>query len=77
MFQLTGFTAAFGIAGYAIQQGDSDNGAGIATAWSLTYLFLNGRQALRTMRPAPLLLVGLTLGNLAAYGGRALDQWVD
>jgi uncharacterized membrane protein (UPF0136 family) len=75
--QLLGFTTMFGIAGYAIQQGDPDNGAGIATAWSLTYLFLNARKAWQTPRPAPLLLASVALGNLYAYGGRTLDQWLD
>lgn len=51
-WQVAGFAAIFAGGGYIIDQGDSLNGAGTVTAWSLTYLFFNGLSTIR--RPGPL-----------------------
>jgi len=61
-----GFMAAFGTAGYAISAGDVRNGSGIATAWSLTYLFLNLRRSLKAPRNALSLAMA---GGAAACAG--------
>ncbi|KAI8058370.1 hypothetical protein BDF22DRAFT_772893 [Syncephalis plumigaleata] len=74
--QLLGFTSIFGMAAYANHKKDIDNAAGIATAWSLVYLFVNGRAALRTLRPAPLLLLAAATGNATIYGKRAINSWL-
>ncbi|KAI6152527.1 hypothetical protein BKA82DRAFT_4111968 [Pisolithus tinctorius] len=45
------------------------NGSGIATAWSLTYLFLHLRKSLRTPRhPLTLAMAGGAAGCAALYG---------
>jgi hypothetical protein len=45
-------------------------------AWSLVYLFINGRPALRALRPAPLVLLAAATGNATIYGKRAINSWI-
>ncbi|KAH8092543.1 altered inheritance of mitochondria protein 19 [Cristinia sonorae] len=64
-----GFGAIFAGAGYVLHAGDARNGSGISTAWSLTYLLLNARKALRRPFAAgPLALTGATVFSSALYG---------
>ncbi|ORX43580.1 hypothetical protein DM01DRAFT_1387111 [Hesseltinella vesiculosa] len=66
------FSAIYGGAGYVSYVGDSENGAGIATAWCLSWSFLNARRAIQSARPAPLLMVLATSYNIAVYGTKTL-----
>ncbi|GBE80184.1 Altered inheritance of mitochondria protein 19 homolog [Sparassis crispa] len=64
-----GFGAIFAGAGYVLSTGDTRNGSGITTAWSLTYLFFNMRKSLTSNRSAvSLALTGATLASTALYG---------
>jgi len=64
-----GFAFVFGGAGYAISTGDVRNGSGIATAWSLTYLFLNLRKSLKAPRnPLSLAMSGGAMACAGIYG---------
>ncbi|GAA96110.1 uncharacterized protein L969DRAFT_43635 [Mixia osmundae IAM 14324] len=65
--QLSGFWLIFGFSGYATTK-DWQNGAGISTAWSMSYLFLNAKRAVKSRGPAALALTSVMLGNLAIYG---------
>jgi len=68
LYQRIGFPFIFLGAGYVLSTGDKRNGSGIATAWSATYLFLNGRNALRAKTPASLGLTAAATAMLALYG---------
>ncbi|KAI8064597.1 hypothetical protein BC940DRAFT_242244 [Gongronella butleri] len=70
--QSIAFTAVYGGAGYVSHVGDSENGAGIATAWCLSWSFLNARRAVTSARPVPLLMVLATTYNVAVYGTKTL-----
>ncbi|KAG8959446.1 hypothetical protein FRC03_007977 [Tulasnella sp. 419] len=59
-----GISIILGGAGYVITQ-DTLNGTGIATAWSLTYLFFNLRSSLRSRSP---IAVGLSCATAAVAG---------
>ncbi|RUS21351.1 hypothetical protein BC937DRAFT_92940 [Endogone sp. FLAS-F59071] len=59
---------------YVTSTGDVDNGAGITTAWTLTWSFLNLRPAVTSARPLPLLLATTVLGNMAIYGKKTLEN---
>ncbi|KAI8077307.1 altered inheritance of mitochondria protein 19 [Gilbertella persicaria] len=72
MFQSMAFSAIFGGAGYVIHVGDSENGSGIATAWCLSWSFLNAKTALKSMKPVPLALLGAVTLNTVIYGKRTL-----
>lgn len=64
-----GFSATLGGAGYAISAGDVRNGSGIATAWSLMYLFLHFRKSLKAPRnPLSLALAGGAAVCAGTYG---------
>ncbi|KAI6166398.1 hypothetical protein EDD17DRAFT_56764 [Pisolithus thermaeus] len=64
-----GFSFVFGGAAYVFAAGDHRNGSGIATAWSLTYLFLHLRKSLKAPRhPLTLAMAGGTAGCSALYG---------
>ncbi|KAH7887301.1 hypothetical protein F5I97DRAFT_1951056 [Phlebopus sp. FC_14] len=64
-----GFSLVFGGAAYVLSTGDERNGSGIATAWSLTYLFLNLKASLRSPRhPLTLAMAGGAAGCAALYG---------
>ncbi|KAI6098508.1 hypothetical protein F5141DRAFT_1190752 [Pisolithus sp. B1] len=64
-----GFSFVFGGAAYVFAAGDHRNGSGIATAWSLTYLFLHLRKSLKAPRhPLTLAMAGGTAGCAALYG---------
>ncbi|KAG9049820.1 hypothetical protein FS837_009003 [Tulasnella sp. UAMH 9824] len=65
--QRIGFAAILGGAGYAVTQ-DPENGIGITTAWSLTYLFFNLRTSIRTRSPIPLVLTAATTACAGLYG---------
>ncbi|CAL1699869.1 unnamed protein product [Somion occarium] len=68
MYRL-GFGAIFSGAGYVISTGDVYNGTGIATAWSLTYLFLNLRKSLKPpLSGLSLALSGAALASSTLYG---------
>ncbi|KAI8336485.1 altered inheritance of mitochondria protein 19 [Blakeslea trispora] len=72
MFQSMAFSAIFAGAGYVINVGDAENGSGIATAWCLSWSFLNAKTALKSMKPAPLALFGLVGLNTVIYGKKTL-----
>ncbi|OCH89980.1 hypothetical protein OBBRIDRAFT_630723 [Obba rivulosa] len=64
-----GFGAIFAGAGYVLSTGDTRNGSGIATAWSLMYLFLNSRKSLQPPRhPISLALTAATVASSTIYG---------
>jgi len=69
-----GFGAIFGGAGYVLASGDSRNGSGIATAWSLSYLVLEQfslglQRSLRLPRSGlSLALSGATAATAMLYG---------
>lgn len=44
------------------------------TAWSLVYLFLNGRKALSARRPGPIALAGVVAAQAATYGAYYFGQ---
>ncbi|KAL5507695.1 hypothetical protein ACEPAH_5313 [Sanghuangporus vaninii] len=67
--QRLGFSIIMYGAGYVISTGDSLNGSGISTAWSLTYLFWNGRRSFTTLRsPLSIFLAGATALSTGLYG---------
>ncbi|KAI8080058.1 uncharacterized protein BX664DRAFT_342201 [Halteromyces radiatus] len=66
------FTAIYGGAGYVTHVGDSENGAGIATAWCLSWSFLNAKKAILSCKPVPLLMVAATSWNILVYGNKTL-----
>ncbi|BGP53269.1 hypothetical protein JCM8202_002594 [Rhodotorula sphaerocarpa] len=68
LIQLPAFAAIFAGSGYMIQAGDPLNGAGTTTAWSLVYLFFNGRTALTSRRPGPIALSSLVATQAATFG---------
>ncbi|KAK7685410.1 hypothetical protein QCA50_011273 [Cerrena zonata] len=69
LMQRLGFGAIFAGAGYVTSTGDIYNGTGISTAWSLTYLFLNIRKALRPPRSSlSLILSSAALFSSTLYG---------
>ncbi|POY70765.1 hypothetical protein BMF94_6175 [Rhodotorula taiwanensis] len=68
LIQLPCFAAIFGGSGYMIQAGDPLNGAGTTTAWSLVYLFFNGRKAFASRRPGPMALSSLVAAQAATFG---------
>ncbi|KAH7907166.1 hypothetical protein BJ138DRAFT_1160809 [Hygrophoropsis aurantiaca] len=63
-----GFSLALGGAAYVLSTGDTRNGSGIATAWSLTYLFLHARRSLRPPPSLHPLTLALTAGSAACAG---------
>ncbi|KAG1811618.1 hypothetical protein EV424DRAFT_1349556 [Suillus variegatus] len=64
-----GFSLVFGGAAYVLAAGDARNGSGIATAWSLTYLFLHLRRSLRPpFYPITLAMTTGTAACAALYG---------
>ncbi|KAJ1656590.1 hypothetical protein IWQ61_003853 [Dispira simplex] len=65
-----GFAAAFGLAGYVTHQRDYENGAGSATAWSLTWLALNTSRAWRTKQWQALTVLGIVGSTGFVYGRR-------
>ncbi|GAB5585893.1 hypothetical protein Unana1_00793 [Umbelopsis nana] len=71
-FQCAAFSAIFGGAGYVSHVGDPENGAGIATAWCLSWSFLNIRSALQAKRPLPLLLAATVAADTIIYGQKTL-----
>ncbi|ORZ07099.1 hypothetical protein BCR42DRAFT_360633, partial [Absidia repens] len=66
------FSAIYGGAGYVTFVGDHENGAGIATAWCLSWSFLNARTALQSCKPVPLAMVAATSWNILVYGKKTL-----
>ncbi|GAA5824463.1 hypothetical protein JCM3770_003719 [Rhodotorula araucariae] len=74
LIQLPLFAAVFGGSGYMISAGDPLNGSGTTTAWSLVYLFLNGRAALAARRPGPIALAGVVAAQAGTYGGYYFGQ---
>ncbi|KAF9784651.1 hypothetical protein BJ322DRAFT_858482 [Thelephora terrestris] len=64
-----GFASIFAGAGYVLSTGDSRNGSGVSTAWSLIYLFLNARKSLAAPRhPIAVGLTLATIGSASLYG---------
>ncbi|GAA5860570.1 hypothetical protein JCM1840_000303 [Sporobolomyces johnsonii] len=68
LVQLPLFAAIFGGSGYMVHVGDPVNGSGTTTAWSLIYLFLNGRKALVSRRPGPIALAAVAAAQAGTYG---------
>lgn len=59
------------LGGYIIYDGDISNGAGFTFAWSVLYLLVNGKSALKSLtrgRLSPMALSILALGNTGLYG---------
>ncbi|KAM3582464.1 hypothetical protein VKS41_005108 [Umbelopsis sp. WA50703] len=73
-FQCAAFSAIFGGAGYVTNAGDSENGAGIATAWCLTWGFLNFRSAIQSRKPFPLLMAAVVASDAVIYGKKSLKD---
>ncbi|CAN6619003.1 hypothetical protein TRVA0_007S02586 [Trichomonascus vanleenenianus] len=65
---ILGFGTAFALGGFIIYDGDLTNGAGFASAWSILYLMVNGKPALKSMRPWPVAISGLVAFNAINYG---------
>ncbi|KAH7922045.1 hypothetical protein BV22DRAFT_1037905 [Leucogyrophana mollusca] len=64
-----GFSLVLGGAAYVLSTGDTRNGSGITTAWSLTYLFLHLRRSLRPpLHPLTLALTGGSAACAGLYG---------
>ncbi|GAA5816086.1 hypothetical protein MFLAVUS_009608 [Mucor flavus] len=72
MFQTMAFAGIFGGAGYVTNAGDSENGAGIATAWCLSWSFLNAKSAIKSMRPVPMVFLAAVTLNTVIYGKKTL-----
>ncbi|KAI8071927.1 hypothetical protein BDF21DRAFT_445568 [Thamnidium elegans] len=72
MFQTMAFAGIFGGAGYVTNAGDSENGAGIATAWCLSWSFLNAKSAIKSMRPVPIAFLAAVTLNTVIYGKKTL-----
>ncbi|TDL30099.1 hypothetical protein BD410DRAFT_759300 [Rickenella mellea] len=67
--QRFGFSLIMSGAAYVLSTGDSRNGSGIATAWTLTYLFWNARRSFRVPRSPPsMLLTTATAACATLYG---------
>ncbi|KAG1495229.1 hypothetical protein G6F52_013064 [Rhizopus delemar] len=67
-----GFSFIFAGAGYVVNTGDTDNGAGIATAWSLSWAFLHAKKAILSRKPLPIALLGAVTANAYVYGKKTL-----
>ncbi|CAG8463247.1 7196_t:CDS:2 [Ambispora leptoticha] len=67
-FQCMAFGAIFGFSGYITYTGDTYNGAGTSTAWSLTYLIINLPKSIKSRRPIPITLSTVALANAIIYG---------
>ncbi|KAI9353139.1 altered inheritance of mitochondria protein 19 [Pilaira anomala] len=72
MFQTMTFASIFAGAGYVTNTGDSENGAGIATAWCLSWSFLNAKSAIQSMKPVPMALLAAVTLNTVIYGKKTL-----
>ncbi|EGN94946.1 hypothetical protein SERLA73DRAFT_142956 [Serpula lacrymans var. lacrymans S7.3] len=67
--QRVGFSLVFGGAAYVLATGDSRNGSGIVTAWSLTYLFLHLRRSIKPPHhPLTLAMTGGATVCAGLYG---------
>ncbi|KAK0549206.1 hypothetical protein OC844_006906, partial [Tilletia horrida] len=69
-YQLVGFSATFAGGGYIVQQGDTMNGSGVMTAWSMLFLFFRLIPSLRPRAPAqplPFILASSTFGVGSIY----------
>ncbi|KAI8371375.1 altered inheritance of mitochondria protein 19 [Radiomyces spectabilis] len=73
LLQSMAFGCIFAGAGYVTNVGDPENGAGIATAWCLSWAFLNARKAIRSCKPVPLALVTLAATDAFIYGRKTLQ----
>ncbi|KAJ3226327.1 hypothetical protein HDU78_010397 [Chytriomyces hyalinus] len=71
---LVAFAGAFGMSGYATTI-DKENGPSMATAWGSVYLFFFGREAIKAMRPGPLLLTAGVAGSTYVYGKEFIEMW--
>ncbi|OZJ06002.1 hypothetical protein BZG36_01158 [Bifiguratus adelaidae] len=72
-FQAVAFAAIWTGSGFIIRTGDVENGAGIATAWGLTWSFLNMRKALASKQPAPVALALAVGSTTLLYGKKTLE----
>ncbi|KAL7321776.1 hypothetical protein PS15m_001510 [Mucor circinelloides] len=73
LFQTMAFAGIFAGAGYVTNAGDAENGSGIATAWCLSWSFLNAKAAFKSMRPVPIALLGAVTLNTVIYGKKTLQ----
>ncbi|KAL9939123.1 hypothetical protein V8E36_001936 [Tilletia maclaganii] len=64
-YQLVGFSAIFGGAGYIVAQGDSLNGSGVMSAWTMLYLCFRFIPSLRLTAPGEPLPLVLSLSTMA------------
>ncbi|KAF7727253.1 hypothetical protein EC973_007866 [Apophysomyces ossiformis] len=73
LFQSMAFGVIFAGAGYVTYTGDTDNGAGIATAWGLSWSFLNARKAITSLKPLPIAMVAAVTAHTIIYGKKTLE----
>ncbi|EPB89543.1 hypothetical protein HMPREF1544_03627 [Mucor circinelloides 1006PhL] len=79
LFQTMAFAGIFAGAGQVFRYKDADttcdaeNGSGIATAWCLSWSFLNAKTAFKSMRPVPIALLGAVTLNTVIYGKKTLQ----
>ncbi|KAI9274760.1 altered inheritance of mitochondria protein 19 [Phascolomyces articulosus] len=73
ILQSFAFGGIFAGAGYVTHVGDAENGAGIATAWCLSWSFLNAKRAITSMKPVPLVLLSTVVLDTVIYGKKTLQ----
>ncbi|KAE8269490.1 hypothetical protein A4X09_0g2847 [Tilletia walkeri] len=76
-YQLVGFSAVFGGGGYIVSQGDSLNGSGVMSAWSMLFLFFRLIPSLRPRAPAqplPFILSSSTLVIGSVYAAHYFSR---
>ncbi|KAI7848427.1 altered inheritance of mitochondria protein 19 [Circinella umbellata] len=73
LLQSFAFGGIFAGAGYVTHVGDAENGAGIATAWCLSWTFLNAKRTIMSMKPVPLVLLSTVVLDTVIYGKKTLE----
>ncbi|KAE8264245.1 hypothetical protein A4X03_0g1090 [Tilletia caries] len=76
-YQLVGFSAVFAGGGYIVKQGDSLNGSGVMSAWSMLFLFFRLIPSLRPRAPAqplPFILSSSTLAIGSIYAAHYFSR---
>lgn len=69
VMQCNFYAGIFGCAAYALASGDTMNGPGLTASWSAIWLFFNGRKALTSGRPLPVVmsLAVASIGSIYGY----------
>ncbi|KAJ2359330.1 hypothetical protein IWW50_000055 [Coemansia erecta] len=71
-----GHAGIFAASAYALGTGDTTNGPGLATGWSINWLIFNARKAVKSKRLVPISMTSLvaTIGSIYGFqyftGGR-------